>query len=1239
MKKLLALCLSASLSCVMVHADDTEIFTGLSSSGGGADTIFILDTSGSMAGLEEQEGTKYDPTEEYPGENYGFDPDSHYIFRANALGDLGNLSSAEINRLKEYRIALDGYNCSRTNTLDNISELGYSTGKYIVFVPNIGWRGPDDKNGKNNQLWEGDRPKVPYNSSVIIQCKEAGSRYDFNYPYNGSTYRGPADDDEYEDINFPYTNNASQYEQYRWDENDEDEGVYTEIYSGNYLNFKRYIELNNLGTQYKMRLDIVADAAKEVIATNDDPTQRFALMRFSSDGAGGFVDVPLREATEVYDDLTTALDSYDPAGSTPLTESLYEANSYLSEGAVFYGINSVSYQIQGTLNRKDKDNKVWKTDKDMQTFPTNKGDILYGKYYLKNEGGGDTILKSTPTKSDLGATENNSGLTYKSPENGVCGRPNQKVILFSDGKATNDTDKNSDIKELIDAFILTDDYTGITPPPDCDSETDGGCLSALAWYMSNKERRDALGLPDLTIDTIGGFLGEGDDAEKALIEAAAYGLGTYYPVSNEDEVRIAVAKSLKETDDSPSSFTAPAIAVSSYNSLQISDELYYSVFKPNDTGAWAGNLKRYRISNKGVVDSAGDLAIGSDGYFLKDAVSFWSNTNDGFEVTDGGVAERFGDQARNIKLLNAAGNITKATPDAIMNLSGDLLGLNAAGLIGSVFDTLNPVPVTYELALANWISGLTPDGKNNRLEMEDAIHSRPVVINYTNDRRIVYIGTNSGYLHAFDTKNGQEVFSLIPQEVLTNALFYMDPNRSSAENKIYGLDGPITYWHNDKNLNGIVDGSDSVYLYVGMRRGGHSYYAFNITDPINPSLLWQNHGSYLNDDKNIPTVISAGYEQLGQTWSSLKPALVNWNGKDTVVLFAGGGYDPAEDSSSATRLDHTTGNTIYMIDATSGKVLWDAYSDAPNVASDMKNSFPSDISPVDRDGDGYIDLLYAADTGGRLWRFDWNSNNTGFNGGVIADINDSATNGVSGNRRFYVRPDVAYIKTKRTRTTDEGNELIESDKFLLISIGSGYRAHPLDEEVDDHFYLLKDPHGLNYPATYTKLGVSDLAEWSSNDATDKVKSSNGWYFNPSILGEKIMSPSITLNGVVTFNTFATGNTDEIESCSGNLGVSRTYQFALSEEIRNRIKCSDGGDSCKPDIPGEEATGGDIVTRLKPDPTLVMPDPEETECPEGETCDPLTCDDYAVSILSGTTLTEGNMNRCDLFETNYWEEEL
>jgi len=216
-------------------------------------------------------------------------------------------------------------------------------------------------------------------------------------------------------------------------------------------------------------------------------------------------------------------------------------------------------------------------------------------------------------------------------------------------------------------------------------------------------------------------------------------------------------------------------------------------------------------------------------------------------------------------------------------------------------------------------------------------------------------------------------------------------------------------------------------------------------------------------------------------------------------------------------------------------------------------------------------------------------------------------------------------------------EVVSNESFILISLGSGYRAHPLDEEVNDHFYLIKDTNGVGYPANYTKIEVSDLAEWSSTEATQKDKTVYGWYFDSANAGEKILSPSITLNGVVTFNTFSQNNSSSEISCSGNLGISRTYQFAVSEEIRNRISCSDNTDSCKPDIPGETATPDDIVPRLKPDPTLVMPEPDP--CPPGETCDEVTCDDYAISILSGTTITDGNMDRCDLFEAKYWEEQL
>ncbi len=1220
---------AATASAIATYADDTEIFTGLKSGGGGADTVFILDTSGSMAALEEQRGVIYDPDTVYPDYNYQFAADGYYIFHTRAFSnDLGTLSSSEISKLKEFKVDLSKYNCRRNDTIDNVAAYGYSTGAYAFYNPGEGWSGPDDERGNYNSLWSGRGPRVGTSFGTIIQCYESGGWYENKYGYNGRWYEALTDEVVDDDTGYPYTNSNSSWNRYSWDKDSRSNGYYNIIYSGNYLNFLRHREVNDLGSKYKMRLDIVGDAAKEVIATNDDPLQRFALMRFSSDGDGGFVDVALADTSTVFDTLESKLDSYDPAGGTPLTEVLYESHLYLSEEEVDSGRDSISYYIYGSLYRQ-QGSSIKETDKTDQTFNTDLGDMRFGNHYYKEGWSKETLFYSntTPSTSDSQASGR-----YKLPSSGVCGAPNQKVILFSDGKPEGDTGKNSKVKELVNSVVGSDYYTGAVPPPACETGSNGGCLSALAWYMSHQERRDSEGLPDLTIDTIGGFLGAGSDPERVLKDTASYGGGKYYSVANEEEVKIAIAESLAETDTSPSTFTAPAIAVSSYNSLQISDELYYAVFEPNETGAWAGNLKRYRIGTDGVVDSNNDPAIGTDGFFLTSAVSFWSDTKDGPDVLKGGVAEQFADVQRNIKLIDSNGNLVQATPDTVRALTDDVLGLDEAGLSGEPYKDSG----TFDEALANWVSGLTTDGSDNRKEMEDAIHSRPIVVNYSNSRQVVYIGTNSGYLHAFDTATGKEVFSILPREVLTNARHYMSPEERSSTDKIYGLDGPITYWHNDINRNGIVDKSEgeTVYLYVGMRRGGHSYYAFDITDPANPSVLWQKHGSYINSDKNIPNV-SDGYERLGQTWSSLKPAIVNWGGNNKVVLLAGGGYDPAEDDSLSTRIDHSTGNTIFMIDAVNGTVLWDAYNDTPGASSQMKNSFASDVTPVDRDGNGSVDLMFAADTGGRVWRFDWNDANSGFDGGVIADINTSATSGVSGNRRFFVSPDASFIETSAITETDSGAKIVKPEKFLLVALGSGYRAHPLDEEVNDHFYLIKDPHALDYPTSYKQLGLSDLANWSSSDATNSEKSVYGWYVDPAGVGEKIMSPSVTLNGILTFNTFAPSSDLEAASCSGNLGSSLTYQLALSEEIRNRVKCEDGSDSCKPETPGQSVQGGDPVPRLKPDPAVVLTPPPP--CPEGQTCEPPTCEDYAIQILSGTTLTKGNMDRCDLFETNYWEE--
>jgi type IV pilus assembly protein PilY1 len=1225
--------LAAALTAISAFADDTEIFTG-GGTGGNTNLMFLIDTSRSMtafANSDEEPAPRppYDSSVVYDNAKYGFDSDAYYVFDIPSDWDLNDLSNSQVSQLKRHEINYDAINCSNLADIQSgLDSSGSVTGTFAFFNPASGW-----ETGETNT-----------NSGTILQCEEKQGEYS----YNGSSYLNMVNGRGYSELGTPYTNAATVEEEVCWIEQscpasidlacyfgfvdwvyeqvcetnnvnityNWNNDAYNRILSGNYLNY-RVAPYDGETVEKLMRIQVVQRAAKEVLASTSLTNLNIGIMNFSSNGKGALVRLPAVPLSDNLETINDTIDSLVAYGGTPIEESLYEAYLYMSGQTPAYGNKSTVGEYIADLDYTDDNYRVsW----------TNGLDLLDGTdAYSKQE----TSKKSHP--------DSMSGGKYIAPEFNGC-EPNSKIVLFSDGAPSGDSRKD-DIRELVKNLKIPEDMRGFVSKS-CSSEDEeyeqgspnGQCAEELAFYMANADHRsDISGTQTIQVDTMGGFVGSDAGLQTYLENIAKAGNGNFYPVddyqSMVDNFRLAITDILEK----PSTFTSPAIAVSSYNSLEISDELYYAVFEPTENGAWKGNLKRYRVASGGVVDSDGKFAIDpTSGYFLDNAKSFWTEKADGALVTDGGAAARFGDQPRNIyTLIN--GTLSKLTASA---LSDDLLGLDAyEGLsISTDVDT----GLSYKVSLINWISGLNDDG-TARLEMEDPVHSRPVVVNYSNNKQIVFVGTNSGYLHAFDTSTGREVFSMIPQELLGNPHFYKSPEYASNKRKVYGIDGPITYWHNDKDLNGAVDSGESVYLYVGLRRGGHSYYALDITDPANPSLLWQKHGPYLNrqHNKNVPAV-STGYERLGQTWSSLKPALIEWNGQPKVVLIAGGGYDPSEDGTSvsgpSSRFAHSVGNTVYIIDASTGDILWDAYSDLPSIQDSMTSAIPGDIAPVDRDADGYVDLLYATDVGGRVWRFDINQEGRAFaTGGVIADFNSSEANGITENRRFYSRPDVAYI-------TDT------ADPFILVSIGSGYRAHPLNIEVSDSLFLIKDPHGIDAPEKYEALEKADLADWRSADSvvTDAQTGKKdyhtnapfGWYLDLKGTGEKILAPTLTLNGIVTANSFAPTNDLDLAGCTGNLGRSFTYRLYVTPEHFDNLECEDGSDSCKPSTPGGDPDPEDPVDRLKPDPTIVMPPPDPCE---GEDCQ-IDCEDYRVEVLSGTTLTSGGLDRCSLFEANYWEEQ-
>ena len=135
------------------------------------------------------------------------------------------------------------------------------------------------------------------------------------------------------------------------------------------------------------------------------------------------------------------------------------------------------------------------------------------------------------------------------------------------------------------------------------------------------------------------------------------------------------------------------------------------------------------------------------------------------------------------------------------------------------------------------------------------------------------------------------------------------------------------------------------------------YQNLDITKPDSPKVMWGG-----------PIVGGSGdFQELAQTWSKAQVAYINLRGyKDRPVLIFGAGYDTNKDN--VIRTNDSKGRGVFIVDAETGKKIWAL---TPNENGFTGNhSIASDITVLDSDYDGYVDRLYATDTGGDIWRID-----------------------------------------------------------------------------------------------------------------------------------------------------------------------------------------------------------------------------------------------------------------------------
>lgn len=761
------------------------------------------------------------------------------------------------------------------------------------------------------------------------------------------------------------------------------------------------------------------------------------------------------------------------------------------------------------------------------------------------------------------------GSRYDSPILNSCQSNN--VILLTDGEPTADTEINSVVTQL----------SQISCPISGSSSTSaaGSCLDEIAGYAATNDIStgpDGInGTQVLRTYTIG------FDIDLPLLDTTAQqGGGRYFTAGDSFELTSAFNSIVVDILADASTFVAPAISVNAFNQLQSRNELYFAVFRPDNSPRWTGNVKKYTISTDGtILDANGQPAVDpSTGFFSDISQDLWSTTIDGGNVDAGGFRDQLPDNRRIFTFFGDNPNEVNLTTGGGIhqfNTSNSLITRQILGLDATVTEQVRNQLILWgagEDLFDNDGDGRTDDANNF---VSDPLHSRPFLVTYggteENPHDVVFVGSNIGFLHAIDGASGEELWSFIPDDLIRNIRPYQEGD--VEESRVYGLDGEISLWvsesleDSDQDIE-VADG-DFVYLYTGMRRGGRDYYAIDATnyDPNNlseiyPILKWKINGG------------EGEFEDLGQSWSRMIHATVNWNCNqgnciERDVLFFTGGYDTVHDTADApTQGD--LGNALFMVDADTGELIWSAGNNSDNRVQrthdlsldDLQNSIPGSPNVVDVDADGIADVVFIVDIVGNVFRFDLNDETETASdfatAGQIFELNQ-------GNdfRRFYNQPDIVL-------SGERGSEA-----YFNLVFGSGYMAHPRDVGQQDSIFVLFEENVFTPPTNENGDIIYDLIREDQlfdtraggvQPANRLINAPHGYHIPFTGNGEKMLRPGLIFQDTITYTSYLPEGNINRDACSGgSIGGSRLYRVDLATGL-SLLTLEDSNDPLQVDAP-------------------------------------------------------------------------
>ncbi|HHP1376978.1 TPA: PilC family type IV pilus tip adhesin, partial [Neisseria meningitidis] len=294
---------------------------------------------------------------------------------------------------------------------------------------------------------------------------------------------------------------------------------------------------------------------------------------------------------------------------------------------------------------------------------------------------------------------------------------------------------------------------------------------------------------------------------------------------------------------------------------------------------------------------------------------------------------------------------------------------------------------------------------NNNRDLGDIVNSPIVAVGG-------YLATsaNDGMVHIFkkngggDDRNYSLKLSYIPgtmprKDIQNTESTLAKELRTFAEKGYvgdrYGVDGGFVLRQVERN------GKDHVFMFGAMGFGGRGAYALDLSkiDSNNPTAVSLFDVKHDKNGKNSNNGVELGYTVGTPQIGKIR------NGKYAAFLASGYATKTIDDQTNKTAL------YVYDLESNNGTPI--AKINVPDGKGGL-----SSPTLVDKDLDGTVDIAYAGDRGGNMYRFDLSSDNP--SSWTVRTI-------FQGTKPITSAPAISQLKDKRVVIFGTGSDLSEED--------------------------------------------------------------------------------------------------------------------------------------------------------------------------------------------------------------------